>query len=138
MCIRDSCQAYQEGSIHLLPQKAKKLKRKTRYFHFYLFRDAEQQLIIQQRPAKGLWGGLWEIPNKEVEKSDWEKKIDLEKGRYLLEMKHAFTHFDMMINVYEKSVSSIPAWTEGQFISTEEIDIFAFSKAVLNIFERTL
>ncbi|MEL6653623.1 MAG: A/G-specific adenine glycosylase, partial [Bacteroidota bacterium] len=30
------CEGYQQGSLHLLPRKAKKLKRKDRYFHFYL------------------------------------------------------------------------------------------------------
>ncbi len=132
------CEGRREGTLHLLPQKGKKLIRKTRYYHFYLIRNTARELVIRQRPAKGLWGGLWEIPNEEVEATVWESKTDPLGGHYQGEMKHAFTHFDMMIHLFEREVSTLPPETGGQFISAEKIPIFAFAKAVLNIFDRLL
>lgn len=136
--LESFCEGRSQGVTHLLPQKAKKLKRKTRYFHFYLLRTSTGELLVRQRPAKGLWGGLWEIPNQEVSLKVWQSKQDPSGAHYRGEMKHVFTHFDMMIHLFEQEVEKPPDWTEGQFISEEKIPIFAFAKAVLKIFDRLL
>ena len=136
--LEEICKARAEGSIHLLPQKAGKLKRKVRYFHFYLIRSEKGEILIRQRPSEGLWGGLWEIPNRELDRIKWEKKEEEEFAKYEFGMKHVFTHFDMMIHVYSFPVGFLPSWAEGQFISTDKISIFAFSKAVLKIFGKML
>lgn len=128
------CEARKEGSIHLLPYKEKKLKRKTRYFNFYLAYNADMEVAIRQRPLKGLWGGLWEIPNKEITMEEWKNKKDTSGGNFLFKFKHIFTHFDMHINTFELYDIHADAYEEVQFISKDKISIFAFSKAVLKIF----
>jgi len=129
------CQGRKAGSVQLLPQKDQKLKRKVRYFNFYLILNEKGEVAIRQRPTDGFWGGLWEIPNEETKRKAWEKKESEGGGRFLFELKHVFTHFDMMINTFMLSAGAAPAFEEVQFISTDKIAIFAFSKAVLNIFE---
>ena len=135
--LESHCNARKEGSIHLLPYKEKKLKRKTRYFNFYMAHNREKEVAIRQRPFSGLWGGLWEIPNKEVEVEGWQKRHDASGGLFLFQLKHVFTHFDMMINVFELSNVEVDAYEDVQFISKDKISIFAFSKAVLKIFDET-
>ncbi|MFK7922505.1 MAG: A/G-specific adenine glycosylase [Bacteroidia bacterium] len=131
------CEGYQQGSIHLLPQKAKKLKRKDRYFHFYLIQNEAQAFIVRQRPSKGLWGGLWEVPNREIEKEKWDNKLDEEaEASYLGSLKHVFTHFDMHIQVFSLLSERSPTWAKGQFIVANEIDDYAFAKAMLKIFDQ--
>ena len=136
--LESECKARAEGSIHLLPQKAGKLNRKTRYFHFYLIRSEKEEILIRQRAPEGLWGGLWEIPNREFEKEVWERKEDHGPAKFEFEMKHVFTHFDMMIHVFSYPAGYLPSWADGQFVSTDKISIFAFSKAVLKIFGKML
>jgi A/G-specific adenine glycosylase len=131
------CQAWQQGMTALLPVKEKKAKRKVRYFHFYLVQDSEQRLAVRQRPAEGLWGGLWEIPNQEIDHATWQAKVDPYGGDYQLALKHVFTHFDMMIHVYQLPASLANDWPDLRFIDREEIPIFAFAKAVLKIFDLT-
>lgn len=135
--LQDDCSARKEGTIHLLPVKAGKLKRKTRYFNFLLQKDSLNQIVIRQRPETVFWGGLWEIPNEEIAGEAWQSK-KREEGRYLGEMKHVFTHFDMMIHVYEVKGQDVLEEADCQFIPKEKIPIFAFSRAVLKIFERYL
>lgn len=134
----EGCVARKEGLVHLLPHKAKSLKRKTRYFDFYLVTDADGQLGIRKRPDTGIWGGLWEIPNLEVSPAEWSRQLPTWEGHYEGEMKHVFTHFDMQIHVYSIERHGVPADAIEQFISTDNISIFAFSKAVLKIFEKWL
>jgi A/G-specific adenine glycosylase len=127
------CLARKAGAVHLIPRKSPKAARKTRYFHFYLVRDGSGGLLIRRRPDRGVWGGLWEIPNQEVDEAQWAQRGDPAGGRYLgIELKHAFTHFDMMIRVFEAGAAAAPPG--DRYISQENIAIFAFSKAVLNIF----
>lgn len=136
--LQDRCEARRQGLTHLLPHKEKKRKRKVRYFHFYLVEDEAGRLAIRQRPRDGLWGGLWEIPNEETPPATWQDRTDPHGGRYCGELKHAFTHFDMMIHVYRLSADQAPSWPEIRFIDPTEIPIFAFAKAVLKIFDLTL
>lgn len=132
------CEGRKQGITHLLPQKAKKLKRQIRYLNFYLIRNAAEELVIRQRPEKGIWGGLWEIPNREVEEALWRAKGDDLGGQYMGELKHVLTHLDLMIHVFHLEAEQIPEWAEGKFIATKKISIFAFAKAVLKIFDRML
>lgn len=133
--IQTHCAANAKQSAHLYPVKSKKLKRKTRYFQFYLHEDQQGKLLIQKRPNKGIWAGLWEIPNSEMEPKAWKKAG---KNTYLGDLKHVFTHFDMMIRVYRSSELPNNIVDEHSFVSREELTIFAFSRAVLKIFETFL
>ncbi len=133
--LETHCEARKEDTLHLLPHKGKKLKRKTRYFNFYLVSNSSDEIAIRQRPVSGLWGGLWEIPNEEVEMKIWDQKQNLQGGTFSFKMKHVFTHFDMMINTFVLTAVEAHHWEGVQFISKDKIPIFAFSKAVLNIFD---
>jgi A/G-specific adenine glycosylase len=134
----EGCIARKAGTIHLLPHKQKQLARKVRHFDFYLVRNPQGEIAVRRRPDKGIWGGLWEIPNRETTATAWQERISAWQGVYLGEMKHVFTHFDMQIHVYEAVESAVPEDAVEQFISIEKISIFAFSKAVLKIFEKWL
>lgn len=134
--VEADCVARQEGLEAILPIKSKKLKRKVRFFNFYIYKNEQAEIAIQQRPLEGLWGGLWEIPNEEIPHSQWEKQEAGSEANFQFSFKHVFTHFDMMGNVFEASSpnhANSPSYT---YISTDKIPIFAFSKAVLKIFHR--
>ncbi|HEX2898612.1 MAG TPA: A/G-specific adenine glycosylase, partial [Bacteroidia bacterium] len=135
------CIARARGTVAELPVKAKKLQRKTVWQHFYLVGVDDGNLWVQRRPAQGLWPNLWEIPNLEVAEQVWNQGN--EGDFHLLgAFKHVFTHLDMMIKVYAgealpagfsdnggETLKSIPLGSIGEY---------AFSRAVLKIFERYL
>jgi len=133
--LQGQCVAYRDGLTHVLPYKEKKLKRKKRYVNFYLNWNAEGKIEIRQRPEKGLWGGLWEIPNEDIPLEVWQSKKDEKGGQYKMEFKHVFTHIDMFIHVFERESVRDATQAQSQFISPEEISNFAFARAVLKIFE---
>jgi A/G-specific adenine glycosylase len=134
--LEPHCEARKQGITHLLPFKEKKLKRKIRFFHFFLLENEAGDIAIRQRPARGVWGGLWEIPNEEVPETGWKVASPEQGGEYLFGFKHVFTHFDMMIRVYSLAAEEAPDWEGIQFIPTEKIPSFAFAKAILKIFEQ--
>lgn len=132
--LESDCLARKEGSVSLLPIKAKKLQRKTAYFHFYILKDEKERFAILRRPEKGLWGGLYEIPNEEVSEELWQEKTSRYEGRFLGAFKHIFTHFDMELQVYE--INHRIENPNILYVSKEELSTYAFSRAVLKIFEK--
>jgi A/G-specific adenine glycosylase len=59
-------------------------------------------VLLEQRPADGLWGGLWTFPQFEVEGQalGWVQEALGVSGpvvRRLAPFEHAFTHFDLTL-----------------------------------------
>jgi A/G-specific adenine glycosylase len=62
-CIfNDSCLALQQKKVAELPVKSKKIKVKTRFFSYLVFRDEANNTIIEKRTQKGIWHNLYEFP----------------------------------------------------------------------------
>jgi A/G-specific adenine glycosylase len=140
--LREGCEAEKEGIAEQLPVKEKKLKRRTVYLHFYLVENEEGEWLIRKRPAEGIWGNLWEIPNREVEEKAWnraEEEGQVPEGA----LKHVLTHLDLMIKVYrggDPKALGFPGdhGPEAVWIPRDRLKEYAFSRAVLKIFERYL
>ncbi len=64
--FQHQCKAFAEQSVEHYPVKAKKLKKRTRYFN-YIVLGPPQQFIIQQRVEKDIWQRLYEFPLIESE-----------------------------------------------------------------------
>ncbi len=67
--FRDSCVAYNKGTIDELPIKLKKLKVKQRYFNFLVFLSEDKQTLIEKREGKGIWQNLYQFPLIETEQN---------------------------------------------------------------------
>lgn len=61
------CVALEEDKIALLPVKSKKLKKKSRFFH-YLMLQNKTSTFITRRAGKDIWQGLYEFPMIEKER----------------------------------------------------------------------
>ncbi|MCB9234364.1 MAG: A/G-specific adenine glycosylase [Bacteroidia bacterium] len=136
--VQEHCVAHQKSIQHSLPVKQNKVSRSVKYFNYYLEFDPKQQIKVRQRPETGIWAGLWEIPNEEVEAEAWNEKAFSQRENLLGEMKHVLTHLDLMIRVYRADSPLPEGIGAGKFISMDKISIFAFSRAVLKIFDNYL
>ncbi len=89
------CVGRAQGRSERYPVKSSKLKRGNRRNAMLWLVDAQQHLWLTQRPATGVWGGLWTLPLFESldavhgVTSDWPGK-----GEALVPIDHALTHFD--------------------------------------------
>jgi len=63
--VRDECQAQATGRVEAIPAPKVRAPRKAlRWAVAFCERDGK--LLLGQRPAKGLFGGLWELPSAEL------------------------------------------------------------------------
>lgn len=101
--VQSTCQAYALGTPTAFPQKkqSKVLPTKTAYF---LLIENQQQLLWIKRPPTGIWGGLWCLPQIDVDglaelqtilEQQWHiKHLQLQP---LAEFKHSFSHYHLII-----------------------------------------
>lgn len=58
--MQPTCKAFQEGRVNQLPVKEKTLKRKTRWFYYFLF-EVNGRICVHQRMGKDIWQELYEF-----------------------------------------------------------------------------
>jgi len=56
------CQAWQQGAQARYPEPHPHRVRPVRTTHLLLLRAPNGELLLEQRPPSGIWGGLWSLP----------------------------------------------------------------------------
>jgi A/G-specific adenine glycosylase len=111
------CAAQARGDAEIFPRKIAKREGKLRRGAAFVVRRADGHLLVRTRPAKGLLGGMTEVPS-----SDWSHDFDdssaLDHAPRLAKAKfrrlpgivrHVFTHFPLELTVH---VARVPAATK--------------------------
>jgi len=101
-----SCQAGAQGGWRDYPGKKPKKALPQRQVQMLLLRNAAGEVLLQQRPPQGIWGGLWSFPELPVEDDplQWCHDRGLGKarpGRLLPLRRHTFSHFYLDIQPRE-------------------------------------
>ena len=88
------CVAHADGTPERFPVKTGRLKRGRRQ-HALLWLRRGEQLMLQQRPEKGVWAGLWSLPEFDNAHVLQERVASWPgHGEWLPVIEHALTHFD--------------------------------------------
>jgi len=88
------CVAHREGRPEAYPVKSRRLKRGTRA-HALLWLTQADRLWLVQRPARGVWAGLWSLPEFDTPAHAWRLLAGWPgRGQSLPPIEHALTHFD--------------------------------------------
>jgi A/G-specific adenine glycosylase len=110
-----SCAARRLGIQASLPRKAPKKTRPVRFgVHFWLT-DAHGRVLLRTRPYKGLLGGMTELPGTEWRDTPWTVAEALAVApmqsdwRGAGQIRHGFTHFELIIDVLASQVPRIEA-----------------------------
>ena len=120
------CAARRLGIQASLPRKSPKKDRPIRYgVHFWLT-DDRQQVLLRTRPTKGLLGGMTELPGTQWRATPWTIAEALTVAPMQLDwrgagqVRHGFTHFELIIDVLAAHVPTIQA--EGFVHSQDALD----------------
>jgi A/G-specific adenine glycosylase len=110
----DACAARRRGDAESFPRKGPKVFGKMRYGASFVVTRADRSVLVRSRPAKGLLGGMTEVPS-----TAWTHAFDetaaLEHAplqatwrKLAGVVEHGFTHFRLQQTVY---VARVPART---------------------------
>lgn len=109
------CRARIDGIAAELPRKAPKPIRPLRYGAHFWLTDAQGQVLLRQRPPRGLLGGMTELPGTDWRAAPWPEPEALAHApmpaawRRAGQAMHGFTHFELSIDVYAATVPVIEA-----------------------------
>lgn len=132
--LSDECEANVAGIAVNLPRRAPKKARPTRYGACFLVTRSDGAVLLRKREAKGLLGGMMEVPTtpwpndplSDDEKlvhapvtAKWKKRVGT--------VEHTFTHFHLVLTVYVGEASAKAAtkadgiWTPREALEGEAL-----------------
>jgi A/G-specific adenine glycosylase len=98
--LAGGCAALAAGRTDAIPAAKRRPPRRERTAHF-VFVVAGGCVLLERRPPRGIWGGLWappEFPDAEAAAAFLAARFAArEPARRLPSVPHAFTHFDLAI-----------------------------------------
>lgn len=103
--LQNDCQAYNQGTPTDYPGKKPKKTLPIRQTTMYIIADPDGHILLKQRPAQGLWGGLWVFP--ELNSIDEIHTLGTVDGYNPLPgLRHTFSHFHLDINVISVTLAN--------------------------------
>ncbi|WP_336946054.1 A/G-specific adenine glycosylase [Asaia sp. HN010] len=102
---RSVCRAYASGAPERFPVRAPRKAKPERYGVVFLLRDGEGAIWLRGRPAKGLLGGMTELPGTSWLDAAQDLPGALEEApveavwKEAGQIRHVFTHFTLHLRV---------------------------------------
>lgn len=132
--LKQHCQAFSQNIQTQLPIKQKQLNKPIKMAN-YAMTYYQQHILLKQRPAKGIWGGLWSFPDRQEFLKTQFSFGWLEETKKI-SFQQTFSHFHLytIISVYQAdTISKLPKnWLWYNCIRPVEIDLAAPIKKLLN------
>lgn len=141
--LQSTCVAYAEDAVYAYPVKEKKLKKRTRYFH-YLIINVDGQVLLEKRQAKDIWKGLYQFPMIEHSTllEDWRELVrvsnwgavhkSLWMNKVSKPYKQSLTHQHIVANFWEISSTKKVNLLENNPVYVERSNLrnYAFPKII--------
>jgi A/G-specific adenine glycosylase len=120
--LATDCAACRAGTQAKHPAPRPKRERPQRRVAVLVVRDPDGRVLLERRPARGVWGGLYSFPEIGADDADsaWcERNLGARVAarETLATIEHAFTHFDLDLDpmlvrlaVHPSAVMDRPDW----------------------------
>jgi A/G-specific adenine glycosylase len=130
------CESRKNGTQDLRPV----LKPKKASPHFVLAAAVimnRGRVLLAQRPADGLLGGMWEFPNAKVEVDPAKELAKVLNAAYRLKVKrkealgivqHAYTHFKVTVHAFRCDLAPIPKNKNLKWVRLDELEDYPMGK----------
>jgi A/G-specific adenine glycosylase len=109
--IETNCKAALRGEQSLFPGKKPKKAIPVRESIFLMLRSPEGDILLQQNPPAGLWGGLWVMPTidklSELDALAINLQLEVKTTNFLTEKRHTFSHFHLDYQVFDVEVLAL-------------------------------
>lgn len=113
--LKERCQALKEQRVGELPSKKNAAPKPVRQARFFVLRLPEGSVLLEQRPLQGIWGGLWNPPERGAETSveaflnhQGVHSSDVKQVQYKESFRHTFSHFHLDIEPIYIELKKVP------------------------------
>ncbi|MCE4557057.1 A/G-specific adenine glycosylase [Roseateles cellulosilyticus] len=130
--VQPMCRGQQQGDPARFPVKTRKLKRGRRE-NWWLWVERGGEVLLQQRPATGVWAGLWTLPmfDDEAGARAAAPGAALET---LPRIEHALTHFDWVLHTLRADAPGAEA-PAGVWVAREQLARYALPAPLKKMIE---
>jgi A/G-specific adenine glycosylase len=131
--VQNLCLGHSSGLAASLPRKTPRQERPLRRGAAFFVRRQDGAVLVRTRPAKGLLGGMTELPGTSWE-TDFDEALALAQAplkAYFRKLEspiaHAFTHFSLRLSIYVAEVKEDKRAPDGyRWTPARELDREAF------------
>lgn len=107
--MHSTCQARLLGLTATIPAKTAKAPVTERQARMLLLEDSSHGLLLQRRPERGIWGGLYSLPELPVDADarQWcqeQYRLQIGSPTVFTRFRHKFTHFTLQAEVLRAPV----------------------------------
>jgi A/G-specific adenine glycosylase len=107
--LSTDCQAHAQGRESALPTRRPRRELPLRETGMLMLCAADGEVLLEQRPPSGVWGGLWSFPECPVDTDvlAWcrdELNLGVESVIRWKPFRHTFSHFRLEINPMQATV----------------------------------
>ncbi len=108
----EQCLARQNGTVSSYPGRKPARAMPQRSTAMHILHNEHNQVLLEKRPARGIWGGLWSFP--ESSRPDQLPPIEdtalpIEPPEHWPTVNHTFSHFHLGITPVYRKVGSRPS-----------------------------
>lgn len=147
--LKENCIAKKLDHQPLYPVKSKKIKRKKRYFHFYILKQ-DKHTYIQERTEKDVWQNLFQFPMVETNKQeDWTHTIhqsclgetspeQYQIKRFQHEKKQLLSHQEIFATFIEIELKSSISISNCKKIKISDLKNYPFPLVINNFLKKEL
>ncbi|MFK5915241.1 MAG: A/G-specific adenine glycosylase [Woeseiaceae bacterium] len=102
--IQSGCLAFEQDRVTAFPTPKKRAVLPVKATQMLILQNHVGNILLQQRPPVGLWGGLWSLPEYSLENDDdletWAQKtlgLTIKSTQTQAVFRHTFSHFHLDI-----------------------------------------
>lgn len=143
--MQTHCLAHTQQLTMHYPEKSPKKTTPTREAQFILMHDKTcSNIYLEKRPSKGLWGGLWSLPDIDKQACaityiQKKHELHIQKNLPLPMIKHTFTHFKLhlyprAICVHAKQLNQLLP-QNGRWFHVSALKTLGLAKPIQTIIE---
>ncbi len=124
--MRQHCQAYLSDTVANFPEKKPRKTTPTKDTVMLILQDQNDALLLAQRPAQGIWGGLWSFLEFDTRDQAHTHAATLGRIRHHASpdtIKHVFSHYKLNIHPEIIAIDRRPQTQENtaqRWLSTEQ------------------
>ncbi|MBL4868358.1 MAG: A/G-specific adenine glycosylase [Pseudomonadales bacterium] len=107
------CVAHQTHQETVFPHSKPAKKIPIKSVSMLLLRNQQQELLLEQRPPMGIWGGLWSFPEFKNKAALWtfcQNNLGEEQDntKRVATMRHTFSHYHLDIEAWSLDIAQKP------------------------------
>ncbi len=127
--VEPACVAHAQGEPERYPVKTRRTRRGERR-NVLLLLTHRREVMLVQRPAQGVWGGLWSLPEFDGADALANATAGLPGDQTpMTAVRHALTHFDWMLQpIWHRlperpgaAQQTVSRWPEGRWVPTDRL-----------------